>query len=273
MQRGRVQGGLTAYHDDISVHVMENGAHAAASMVRNTLAKAGLRIHPPKCRILTHPGRASNLSNPSTPTHGIEVVDTGVVMLGNPVGSVQFRADTLQESLRKMVASLPALAHIHPQVALSLIRFSYNARPTYLARVAEPFNTFQDLAKPFDDAMDIAVAKLARATVSADIASLRSLPPHMSGLGITRLGGTRGIVSNLAARNNTYDFVVAHESLHHLVSGMDQWTGYSPQLNADEEQVEDEVDGAMELGEDERAAYCIPPSMSKESATNRRTWG
>ena len=273
MQRGRVQGGLTAYHDDISVHVMENGAHAAASMVRNTLAKAGLRIQPPKCRILTHPGRASNLSNPSTPTHGIEVVDTGVVMLGNPVGSVQFRADTLQESLRKMVASLPALAHIHPQVALSLIRFSYNARPTYLARVAEPFNTFQDLAKPFDDAMDIAVAKLARATVSADIASLRSLPPHMSGLGITRLGGTRGIVSNLAARNNTYDFVVAHESLHHLVSGMDQWTGYSPQLNADEEQVEDEVDGAMELGEDERAAYCIPPSMSKESATNRRTWG
>ena len=271
--RGRVQGGLIAYHDDISVHIMEGGAHAAASIVRNTLADAGLRIQPPKCRILTHPGRASHLSNPYTPTHGIEVVDTGVVMLGNPVGSVQYRADNLQESLRTMVASLPALSHVHPQVALSLIRFCYNARPTYLARVAEPFHIFQDLAKTFDEAMDSAVAKLARATVSAEIASLRSLPPHMSGLGISRLGGTRGTVGNLAARNNTYDFVVSHESLHHLVSGMDQWIGYSPQLNADEEQVADEVDGAMELSEDERAAYCLPQTMSKESAINRRTWG
>ena len=139
-------------------------------------------------------------------------------MLGNPIGSAEYRTDKFTGLLQEMSSSLPALTHLHPQASLSLIRYCYNARPTYLARVAEPFHTFHELARVFDIAIDGSIAQLARATPTADIADLRSLPTHLSGLGIPRLGGSRGTVGNLAAHNNTYDFIATNEEIQHLAS-------------------------------------------------------
>ena len=82
-----------------------------------------------------------------------DVVDSGIKVLGTPVGTEEYRRKMLEAAFKAMVKPLPALTRVHPQSAFTLLQLCFNARPCFLTRVSEP-HLYMDFAHSFDNIRD-----------------------------------------------------------------------------------------------------------------------
>ena len=143
-----------------------------------------MKVKVSKSKILVQAGRVDKAAPREAGMESVfDIVDSGISVLGKPVGTEAYRVEELTKATRAMCKSLPALTHVDPQSALALIRLCYNTRVCYLTRTAETPLLWPALGE-LDTKIDQAIAAIAHAEGSRIIGALRSLPESNGGLGI-----------------------------------------------------------------------------------------
>jgi hypothetical protein len=147
----------------------------------------------------------------------IQVSTSGVKVLGGYVGTPQYVAEKVDTTVKAMYSDIPALVkNLHPQVALTLLRYCVNTRISYLARTKEIHAPMHDTLRGFDPAIDVALAQLAEEPVAAvenfpsRIGALRSLPMRKGGLGIMRYHSITTEAAQRASRAVTLKYAEEH---------------------------------------------------------------
>jgi hypothetical protein len=154
--------GAFGYADDVNAYVGARCVHQAAERISDIIQESRMHIKPSKCTILVQKGLKAQLE--SFPhNHGFSVTDEGVTVLGNPVGSEEFRRVNIQQKMARMAAPLTVLDMIHPQIAFVLMTSCINAQPQYLSRVTEP-HLFWNAAELFDQAIDNGIGLIMNST-------------------------------------------------------------------------------------------------------------
>ena len=205
--------------------VRKQGVNKVISSGKEILARHRVRWRRTKCSILVHPGRSERVyevdeNGGRTSPPEFKVVDSGIEVLGTPVGTQGFRREMLETAFTAMAMPLPALTRITSQSAYILLQQCFNARPCFLTRVSEP-DLYMSFAHIFDNAIDEALAAIALTELTPEISTLRSLPQSMGGLSLTRHCGPQSEKGCLASRVLTKDFVEKHRP--ELARGMERW--------------------------------------------------
>ena len=92
----------------------------------------------------------------------------------------------LRSTVDKQLRGLNLIAQLQPDVALLLLTYCVNTRPSFVARNYPP-EISQGYLREFDAAVDECLAKICQATDIAGAWWLRGLPVDMAGIGLTRL--------------------------------------------------------------------------------------
>lgn len=196
-------GGVWAYADDTSFFGPTAVVRALCHKAVDILASHDLEVVVRKCSIV---GR--NVGNRQT--NLFAVAPEGLVLMGNPIGSIEYRRQQCDAMVDEMIRPLPQLQKLHSHSAFTLLHFCINARPGYLARVAEPEAAGGALRR-FDTAVDHVVTDLCGGgTPSMRVKVLRELPQSLGGLGLTRYEGIGGSQACLSSRLLCKEFLENH---------------------------------------------------------------
>jgi hypothetical protein len=125
-----------SYQDDTNIVTDVHTAAAVLATVEEEFARVDLTVNKSKCILYSR--------TPVTPSvehmfAGVNISHEGVIVLGSPVGSNSFMRVQAQKKLQSFMEGaslLPKMAD--PQAAFKLLRDSYNARASYLARTIPP---------------------------------------------------------------------------------------------------------------------------------------
>jgi len=184
------------------------------------IGETRMRVKLTKCKTLVHPGRSEKVRPEGGGDPLFRVVEDGIIVLGNPIGTEEYRRDTLSQLVEEMGRPLPALTRVNPQAAYALLQFCFNARPCYITRVSEP-HLYWPAMRAFDDAINLAIAATARTTLTPEIAMIRNLPQRLGGLGLPRHFGPQSEKACLASRALTLAYITEHRQ--DLQSGTEKW--------------------------------------------------
>ena len=193
----RLPAGAFGYFDDKSIfggELLFSSGNAAQRIIV-LCEQLGCKLRLNKCLLLSQPGRTQALIPTDSGISPFVISDSGIKLLGNPVGTEEYRRNTITTLVAKMARPFPGLSQISSSAAYALLGLCYNSRPAFIARVADPLFTATALSD-FDMAMDNALASIIGVPMSATIQSLRSLPQYLGGGGILRHAGphtTRGV--------------------------------------------------------------------------------
>ena len=143
--------GIIAYADDTTGYIEEKGLHLAAKRMREVCMGTRMKFNLTKSKIIVHEGRKDGVPDLHTAEEDeeedsrqdrnayidtqLEVVE-GKVVLGNPLGSEYYRKQAIKQSVEEMWKPFKGLLHIDPRSALAIMRYCYNARSTFLTRIA-----------------------------------------------------------------------------------------------------------------------------------------
>ena len=217
-------GKIVAYMDDCTITVSRDLAPGLCQAIEEICNRVGLVLNIGKCRLL---GPALNLI-------GEDVIlpfgrkPDGETVLGNPVGTVEFRIAECRRMVEEATKCLPMIKtlEISPSVAFSLVKQCINMRVSYLTRVMDTL-ALQQL-KLFDELIDGVLRQIAQhfpeeevipsAVEGADpvnqlglFAALRSLPIAEGGLGVHRHSWIAGQVGCIKSRIMLKDFLADQE--------------------------------------------------------------
>ena len=213
---------LIAYLDDTNVFVPSTKANEVASKILDICNRHGISLQRQKCKFLLNAEADSSIisADPIFPVINTSSLECGHIILGTPVGSVEYRRRTAQELVDKMVKALKHLGNLEPRHATHLLRTCINTRASYLSRVLDLEHSFMAL-KSFDNEIDKAVLVIAgcvptsewtsldtRNPIFNDVLLLRSLPTFLAGLGIPRHASPIGERAFLLSRRFLRDFLV-----------------------------------------------------------------
>ena len=218
--QSELPAGVVGYADDTTVYIGETGAYRAAQRMVEIVGATRMNVKVEKSTILVHPGRQDRVRPPEGQGELFKVVDTGVVVLGNPVGTEDYRRAELSKIVGDMSASMPALTRVDPQAAYAMLQLCYNSRPCYLARVAE-LSLLWGILGLFDAKVSDILAAIIKAPCTQVLVEARSLPYRLGGLGLPRHQGAQSEKGNLASRAQTKAYITRYRP--ELASGMDRW--------------------------------------------------
>lgn len=215
-------GNAYGYMDDFNIGVSWEISNPVILRLIQICADNGLTLNLSKCHTL---GPATvNIVDPIfTP-----VVD-GEVVMGSPTGTLQYRQDQCVKLTNSMITPLSTLSRLSlsPIIIFNLIKQCLTPRACYLSRVQDPPASDAALLL-FDAAIDQAIARIAQHSIHpaslASIATIRSLPPRLSGLGIHRFSWIDGQFGCLRSRTLTADFINSQPAFLHLRPGTFAWS-------------------------------------------------
>lgn len=121
--------GILAYIDDITLFTNVASAVAVAKIARSVLAKWGFQLSESKCYFLGR--RAQELTNIQGDL-GFKVEKNGLKLLGNPVGTKEYRLEAVGKILQSQLQPLEALHTIRHLTSLAypIVRKCINVRAT-----------------------------------------------------------------------------------------------------------------------------------------------
>jgi hypothetical protein len=193
--------GVIAYMDDISIYCPSTVAEEIAERLPSLITEYGLQMAAHKSFVFGGNFQGETVG-------GIPRATDGIVCLGAPTSlEDDFIRRHVEGTLNKAAEALDSLKHLKPWAALSLLRFVFNARPSYLARVVDSSVAVRDLLRAFDFKIDKALLE----TVGlfnpdytnsgiSNALCIRSLPLALGGLGMGRHGGEAGAAACLHSR-------------------------------------------------------------------------
>ena len=171
--------GVIGYADDTTVFGCAQVASEVIIPIQEVVEEHGMRMNVKKgCALLDEMDREDFVH------HGMPVKTDGMRMLGNGIGSMEYKKRFCETLVTEMISPLPALSLIHPQSALIIVGQSINTKPGYLTRVME-WECARDALHTFDRAIEIAFAlDTCQAPPSVELQQICALPPSLSGLGL-----------------------------------------------------------------------------------------
>lgn len=177
------------YLDDGTMMGRRSHLRAALLELQTKLKALGLELN-----LVKTLGWDPLLVKDTTTPDGLKWVNTGVTILGGPVGGAlsgsteTYASSFAQKELSKMAAPLDLLRSLPKLTALTLLGTCINARPTYLARTISP-EQFRTAAADFDRKVDGVCSWLA--DWAADLPEIskriRGLPRSLSGSSLRRM--------------------------------------------------------------------------------------
>lgn len=205
---------VMSYMDDCTISVPWVLAEEVCTDLIEICAQHGLHLNVEKCRII-----GTNVDH-LPPTASFRLVRAGEIILGNPVGTPEFRAATNRDLISSFIRPLPTLdaLQVNPIAAFNIIKFCVNARANYLVRVQDQDGL--NCLQVFDEAVDKAIFQIAQHNPTNDnntyrkslSATLRSLPLVHGGLGVARYSWVPGQVGVIRSRLLLAEFINEHFS-------------------------------------------------------------
>ncbi len=218
LDNGSARVGILAYIDDITLYTNVESAVAVARIAKSVLEKRGFMLSASKCHFL---GRRADELKDVQGDLGFNIQIAGLMLLGNPVGTAQYRLEAIGKILQDQLQPLEALHTIKhlTTLAFQIIRKCINSRATYLARVCEPHREAKYLFHLFDLYINAGLTCLSDYRSRAGSENfwdvqhlvitpyLRALPTSMGGLGLPLHGGLAGSYGCLRSRFLTHSFL------------------------------------------------------------------
>jgi hypothetical protein len=199
------EAGVIAYIDDITMFCPRNSVEDIMSRLQTHFGAIGMTMSSTKSCIYGTRFGASHVC-------GTPVVEHGIICLGAPVSiDEEFVTQQVVKLVREAAAPLPALGHLKPWCALTLLKQCINLRLQYLTRVVSRREANLQLFRKFDTLIDKALLTIIRFDTSGINESdtlavtnqlkfgfqMRALPLEMGGLGMGRHGGMAGTVASM----------------------------------------------------------------------------
>lgn len=154
----------------------------------------------------------------------MQLATEGIVALGNPVGTPEFRRQYVEKKLDKFKPDIRSLSLLSKRFAFQLINFVYNARPEFLKRVVDPMiapEAFND----YDQVIGDCTLKLLGCGPNevGFFQELRGVKAKLGGLGLRRHFGITAEQGGILSRFLTASMV--DRSIPSLVATMqEEWS-------------------------------------------------
>jgi hypothetical protein len=195
---------VLAFADDITLLGDSTLVGRAFTRLQNKLRDIGLIVNRRKSKVF---GSVDHLNEISLPTD-IPRTDEGLIVLGCPVGSVDYIRRESTRIVGKYTEVLPYVLQFPAKIAHVLLSMCINARPNYLTRTAVPWATDQATTlfdtrisksinsilgfSPNPSQPPVNLNELDSSPVLESVSDrVRSLPISMGGLGMRKSGQTR----------------------------------------------------------------------------------
>ena len=219
--RAGTSGFFLSYMDDLQ---LANSARVMALMVDQIvaiLARYGSTVQPNKSVVLVKDAAATAAAGRF---EGMVLTEVGMKVLGNYVGTDEYRATEGGKKLATMQPNQKALLQIPPRGAFLLLYYCYNQCPQFLSRMLGP-DLPPGALSLFDDSIDESIRAITGMSMSAWTHSgklLRGIPAKQGGLGIRRCDGMAMVKGVLHSRALTREYFRRHsDELLHLAA--DRW--------------------------------------------------
>ena len=223
--------GIIAYADDTTGYIEEKGLHLAAKRMREVCMGTRMKFNLSKSKIIVHEGRKEGVPDLCNTDEAkeeenvyldtqLEVVE-GKIVLGNPIGGESYRKQVIKQSVEEMWKPFKGLMHIDPRSALAIMRYCYNARPTFLTRVAE-YRLYEEVMGRFDSERDKTIAAIAQTTLTMAASIKCSLPLNLGGLGLRNHKGPAAELGCINSRAVTARYIAKYKQ--ELQRGMLEWS-------------------------------------------------
>jgi Reverse transcriptase (RNA-dependent DNA polymerase) len=195
-------GGVSAYEDDTQVRGEIDVMFKVAPLIQGIFQDNGFEVNVSKSKI-TGP----QVDVQCDPPEDFVIDYEGIIALGIPVGSRDYRKRTTEAMIQGMMPPAAALNLLRPRTALQLLTACYDPRPAFLFRTAPDPGVTDRAAKDFDESMASAVARIFQVEVTTELKTRLYLPPHMGGLGLTRHDGMASEKNQILSRTTYMDFL------------------------------------------------------------------
>ena len=116
--------GVVSYADDTTVYAGTSVAEKAVIPIQEIVQEHGMRMNVQKGMVLLKEGDAAVFDSHGMP---VTLTEEGMRVLGNAIGSDEYKKRYCETSLREMQAPLTALRLIHLRSALAILARSINA--------------------------------------------------------------------------------------------------------------------------------------------------
>jgi hypothetical protein len=150
---------LLAFADDIT---LLGGAYAVSAayidLVR-LLGGIGLVVNSQKSKIFSHRELDESLLANGFLAHGIPKAYDGIVVLGAPVGNLEYIVSKSGETVDRCTKVIPLVLQLSTKVAFQLLRWCISARAGYLIRTALPWG-INNATQLFDERIDKAIGSI-----------------------------------------------------------------------------------------------------------------
>jgi Reverse transcriptase (RNA-dependent DNA polymerase) len=198
-------GRVVAYEDDTQVMGPTILMFRIASSIAPILAEHGFYMNMDKSYITGY-----NTDMLPDQPDDFSIVPDGLIVLGVPTGTDNFRHAKAQQILKEMAPPTAVLSLLSPRTALHLLIQCYNQRPAYLLRTTSDFSTISDLAKTFDNSMSAAVAAVLQLDPSDEFTTRLYLPRKFGGLGLSKHDGMASEKNQILSRMAFLDFLATY---------------------------------------------------------------
>jgi hypothetical protein len=231
-----------AYSDDTNIACSPSQVKAVCDIIQKSFSDLLLELVPRKCSILWNGNGDLDPENVPFPIINTAAEDSGRILVGNPIGGVEYRVKALRQIALQKARVLPALSKLRSGEAFTLMKHCINPRMGYCSRVNHPDIAGQAL-RLFDASIDRSIFQLCSARgVCADspldkhhlrnITEIRDLPLELGGLALVRHSGLTGEHAYLCSHalvgdafRNYFDFLTP--TFH---AGPPVWLGYNSGL-------------------------------------------
>lgn len=218
---------VAAFIDDLTLLLPLVVVLFAFNKLSQEMAKIGLKLSAPKTHILSRAGTdVTNIVEQIGCTHSSE----GVVILGSPIGDIEYRMEHAKRVANKSIDLLDTLSSsnndLKPQTRFTLLVQCIIPKTTHLFRTLDhPDPRVEELKLSVDNAVISALIRIIgedpQTTDRQYIFDIAFLPAHMGGLGLQQQGGVNGQKSLLQSRELTEILwarpTISKPSLAHLV--------------------------------------------------------
>ena len=198
--------GLFAFADDTNLYGPGRYIEEMGTVAVKIFRDHGLEIVPAKTKIVGyHRLDWETFEQP----HG------GHIIMGNPVGSLHYRRETIRRMIEEDLLPLNALDRVRLQTGYALLATCIQARPQYLCRVADEDCSLEAMHE-FDDRVLKELLRIAgpsHPSTSDRSLFLKSLPLKLGGFGLSSHSGIDGSFGKLMSATYTRVHLQAYPAL------------------------------------------------------------
>jgi hypothetical protein len=198
-------GSVIAYEDDTMIRGEPAIIFLLAPRIAELFADFGFEVKVVKSKIT-----GVNTNNMNGQPEDFVIESEGFIVLGIPVGSLQYCQNSTRDLLVRMAPPLQALRLLRPRSGFQLVSKCFSGRPAYLLRAISNFSAMATYAKDFDDAICASVMLILQLNITEVLRTRIFLPRQQGGIGLLRHHGMSTEKNQLISRLLLVNFLTTY---------------------------------------------------------------